>query len=90
MTGSKVNSLSNVTSYSEFFVRNLSLIQFYKAEVNEMLIALRSWEEFISWVAISFSSLLKNLCTLKIPDEITPQINKRLVSFPLFVFYSFI
>ena len=38
----------------------------------------------------SFSSLLKNLCTLKIPDEITPQINKRLVSFPLFVFYSFI
>ena len=34
----------------------------------------------------SFSSLLKNLCTLKIPDEITPQINKRLATFPLFFF----
>ena len=39
-------------SYGALFVRNLALVQYYKAEVNQILIAVRFWQGFISWVAI--------------------------------------
>ena len=31
-------------SYGALFVRNLALVQYYKAEVNQILIAVRFWQ----------------------------------------------
>ena len=39
-------------SYGALFVRNLALVQYYKAEVNQILIAVRFRQGFISWMAI--------------------------------------